>query len=192
MAEGLGERGENTTFKAMCSERWQSEQEWEPKCIMRDLTGLAVLLLFASSFSRLLWSVLACLAGGIWWIWLQPSWLGERISATRTDGYLTDTSVLCEWRGPTLTRIISLKLLQPWAELVLKSGLVGNLSMDNNPCDKRGFYHASLHFDHGNVLHCQRGLDQANWDGSLSVLRLLYVSDDKCQKCLCAFWLEHQ
>lgn len=31
---------------------------------------------------------------------------------------------------------------------------------------KRGSYHATLHFDHGNVLHYQQGLDQAKlgWD----------------------------
>lgn len=43
------------------------------------------------------------------------------------------------------------------------------------PTWKRGFCHWSLHFGHGNVLHYQQGLDHANWDGSVSVLILLYV-----------------
>lgn len=51
--------------------------------------------------------------------------------------------------------------------------------MDNSPYNKRGSYHATLHFDHGNVLHYQQGLDQANWDGTISVLILLYVSNEK-------------
>lgn len=93
---------------------------------------------------------------------------------------LTDASVLCEQSGPMLTWNISVMLWQHWAELGLKSGLIGNLSMDNNPYNKRGFYHATLHFDHGNVLYYQQGLDQANWDGSISVLILLYVSNEKC------------
>lgn len=50
--------------------------------------------------------------------------------------------------------------------------------MDKSPYNKRGSYHATLHFDHGNVLHYQQGLDQANWDG-ISVLILLYVSNEK-------------
>lgn len=33
--------------------------------------------------------------------------------------------------------------------------------------------------DHGNVLHYQLGLDQANWDGTISVLMPLYVSNEK-------------
>lgn len=32
---------------------------------------------------------------------------------------------------------ISVLLCQPWAELGLKSGLIGNLSMDDNPHEKK-------------------------------------------------------
>lgn len=38
------------------------------------------------------------------------------------------------------------------------------------------------HFDHDNSLHYQQGLDQANWDGTISVLILLYVSNEKKTK----------
>lgn len=46
---------------------------------------------------------------------------------------------------------------------------------------KKGPYHATVNYDHDNVFHNQQSLDQAYWDGEMSVLILLYVSKEKCQ-----------
>lgn len=73
----------------MCSERWQSDYGWDPKCTMGDMTWLAVLLLFALSFSSLLWSVLAC----------SPEW---RDTVMLTPGFLDISVCLCnkDWLIP--------------------------------------------------------------------------------------------
>lgn len=149
---------------------------------MGDLTWLAVLLLFALSFSSLLWSVLAYF----------PEW---RDMAMLTPAFLVISVCLCnkDWRtfdwylGASWTELshvdmdhICNALVSMGPNLVLGLGLLVTSQWTNSPYNKRGSYHATLHFDHGNVLHYQEGLDQANWDGTISVLILLYVSNEKC------------
>lgn len=87
--QGFSKWGVNATFKAMCSERWQSDNGWDPKCTMGDMTWLAVLLLFALSFSCLLWSVQAC----------SPE---RRDTVMLTPGFLVISVCLCnnDWLIP--------------------------------------------------------------------------------------------
>lgn len=85
------------TFKAMCSERWQSEEGWDPKCIMGDLTWLAVLLLFALSFSSLLWSVLAYFPELVDMVVLTPAFLVISVRLCNKDWLIFDWYLGASW-----------------------------------------------------------------------------------------------
>lgn len=192
-------RGKRNFSKPCVQSADNQNMGWDSKCTMGDLTWVAVLLLFALSFSSLLWSLLAYSfpeSGDI--MMLTPAFYTYYVcvSATRTDWSLTDTLVLREQSCSMLKWTISVMLWWTWVKLSPMSGLIGNFLVDNSPnmtTKKRGSYHATWHIDHGNVLHYQQGLDQANWDGEIySVDNCFMFKMTNCWKCLCAFRLKHQ
>lgn len=80
-----------------------------------------------------------------------------------------------------LTWATSVMLWLAWTQPGPKSGVSGNVSMDWSPYIKRGSYHSTLHLDHDNdIINYKQGLDQANWNGIISMLRLLYVLKERC------------
>lgn len=178
MTKATGNRRVDATFKAMCSERWQSEKGWGPQCTMGDVKWLAVLLLFAFVFQLV-------------------SFCTGLLSEWRVDG------VICSLLGFMCVCVFAARtysnLGAHWAEM-------SSVGMDLI-CHSLGFLvtwwwtttqmfknkkegrcnHATAYFDHRVVSDYQQGLAQANWDEAILVLILLHKRD-KMLKCLCAFW----
>lgn len=86
---------------------------------------------------------------------------------------MTDTLVLREQSCPMLTWTISAML---WYALSLGLLVTSQWTRVHKTKEELIMQPYTLIM----VLHYQQGLDQANWDGTISVLILLYVSNEKC------------
>lgn len=155
---------------------------WDPKCIMGDPTWLAVLLLSALSFSSLLWSVLAYFPEWRDAVMLTPPPRPLGYKCVSLQQGLTDiwpipwcfmnTAVPC-WHGPYL--YCSCK--RSW---VLSLGSLVTSQWTTIRATEEDLIMQPYTLIVVTFFTINRALDQANWDGTISVLIPLYVSIEKC------------